>query len=506
MGDRKIPHVEQIFGGGEAKRPMNILDRKTSFNAFKSKRAPEPPGNLPKIGNYQPKMLLQPKSPTGNATQGVNNVRTFDRRDNSPSSADKLSRSPPRAMVIGDKDVPLRIEHDTDNDNDSSFPVAPPRRKRRAPSCPDESDIETLGSRNNPLFERSVSQRSDEEVFGMEEQGGDIDFGSGIDNPAFNTRSRTTSGSSYQNSRDFRSSHDASRDHSHSHGRMSSSEHIVQAHVHAEIGNSERERRSSADRRFSHVKTPDNIVGNKDLPYIPPPDYYDEEVTMDFEEERDAFMADNMLQRRRHQSDNKDFRHLEGEDFGRYLDDDYEFDRPRQPPPQGYRKQHKSHSMPRESRPKPPKDNKKKSKGEQTKRNTIRDFTFSDSKIGWGDRTVKSTSAKGRYIKREKDRKRIDTSGPQNGSAVAQGSYEEFLRVRNGILPESPNSSDSGVELGEERAHSDMYIHSQPKQMRYRKYEEKPNMWQRLTWRFRKNVNISRRENHREPEILSERL
>lgn len=511
MGDRKIPHVEDIFtpGGGPAQNRNSTPDHKPGLSMFKNKPAPAPPGakfgNMPKIGNYQPKILLQPLSkaqPHNLQSLQERDSKGHEERSNVSSSDKVIGSSPPRAMIIGDKNVPLRLERSPVDDIDTE-PVAPPRRKRRAPSAPDEREFETPGNTNNPLFSRSMSQRSDEEVFDMEEQGGDIDFTGGLDNPAYNARSRTISASSYQNRTDFRSSRDGVHSESGNDGMGNSQ--IAHVQVHREDS-----RRRGSD-NFAREKLPEDVTNGTKYPYIPPPDYYDEEVTMDFDEERDKFFGDALRQMRPKGDTRMAAGPLEGDDFGRYLEENYEFDRPVRPPPGAYRKHGTARSAPPRERPKQPKwegrdkkDKKKKAK-EQNKRNTIRDFTFSDSKIGWGDRTVKSTSAKGRYIKREKERNRIDTKGV----AVGPGSYEEFLNVRNGIVPESPNSSDSGVELGDDRPPVDMYLKAQPKHMRHhRPHDDKPHgMWQRLTWRFRKSVNVTRHEPPREREILySERL
>jgi len=451
MTDRQIRHIGEVFGEDTDKRkPTNMLDRKTSFNVFKNKQAPKPPQGqqaLPRIGNYQPKILLEPQHSDYNRETPIERSISPER----PTETVPVQvHSKP--MIIGDKDELIRIA-ETDDVEDHADPVAPPRRKRKAPDAP-ESGIRNFG--------RSMSLRSDEEQFDIEEQGGDIDFGEGIDNPAFNSRGRSESSSSY-------------RTHNH------------------DVSN-ERPTRPQSE----HIS----------YPYIPPPDYEDEEVTIDFEDEAEDFLDVN---RNNKLKNGGVFRELEGEDFGKYLEDDYEFDTTRLGPPRP--PMGKSRSLPRPG--KPPKfskqpDNKKATKTKKKqdkreanmKRNTIRDFTFSDSKIGWGDRTVKSTSAKGRYLKREKDRKRIDTTEQVQQSA-GPGSYEDFLRAKSGMPLESPNSSDSGVEMADDsRIMEDMYLNNQPKQMRNGKYDNKPSVWQRLTWRFKKSVTVTRQpEPEPEPEV-----
>ena len=464
MADRKIRHVGDVFQHQNGHKSDNS-DGEYSFNfgfkAFKNKHAPQPPGGgvpLPKIGNYQPKILLDPRP------EGENPSRTH-RHDSGNNDAKRHSREIHKVhnepvnsarngpFIIGDKDIPITVDNEILSDDEAPIPA--PRRKRRAPEVPDDKmDVIPRSNEqttNNPLYGRSMSVRSEADdkfdLMDAEIQGADIDFGPGIDNPGFSdVHIRST--------------------------RSSVSEQVIDFSE------------SSAVHENKHI--PNGDVGN--YPYIPPPDYDDEEVTMTFDdEERDQFE-----QGYQHSRVYKEF---EGEDFARYLQDDEGFEFDSRPPPIRH--------MKGKPAPRPPSyDNryykkgdkpKKKSKRNETdmKRNTIRDFSFSDSKIGWGDRTVKSTSAKGRYIKREKERSRIDTSIPQKTDA---GSYEEFLRVRNGLGPlESPNSSDSGVEV-EMKNHENMFYHSQPKQMRNGKYDKKPSVWQKLTWRFRKSVNISRME------------
>ena len=447
MAERKIRHVGEVFKrtSGNQNGKTDVSDTEYTFNfnfkAFKSKQAPLPPGgpvSLPKIGNYQPKILLETTElRTENALHSPVQESAYE---NVERNKHEISQVKSDQLIIGDKDIPITVET---NEADTELPMPKPRRKRRAPNVPEDntdviprSDAQTT---NNPLFGRSLSVASDEERFDMdiEIQGGDIDFGPGIDNPGFN--------------------------------EVNSQQSSISEHK-ADLS-----RKSNLEDTNTQNN---NETGNPaHYPYIPPPDYDDEEVTMTFEEEERDLIVDNYQQ-------SKVYREFDGEDFARYLqdDEDYEFDsRPppmrnmkgRQGPPQSDRRFHKKG------------DNKKKSKRKETdiKRNTIRDFTFSDSKIGWGDRTVKSTSAKGRYIKREKDRKRIDTNFEQT----------EFLRVRNGLGPpvESPNSSDSGVEV-EMKNRENLFYHSQPKQMKNGKYEKKPSVWQKLTWRFRKSLDISR--------------
>ncbi|KAL4237136.1 hypothetical protein ACF0H5_005516 [Mactra antiquata] len=453
MAERQIRHVEDVFSGkvGPKNNSQNILDRKSNFNMFKNKQAPRPPSeksNLPVIGNYKPKILLQ--SP--DSSNPPKNETVTAQIHNPPKYT-----APP--LIMGDKNVPLQIENNIHEGNNDEHPVPPQRRKRRAPSAPDIGE----STRNNPTFGRSLSQNSDEEVFNMnfEEQGGDIDFGEGIDNPGFGSRERIVSDSSRHRT---------------------------------ESSSSWKEPQKEAPAQLE--KRDPGIT----FPYIPPPDYDDEELTMQFDEEEYVEPAIDYNTAKRNSSMPM-YKEYEGEDFGKYMqEEDYEFDEPRRPRPPM-----KGRPMVRKAKaPKPPKsvnndkkDKKNKSKKKENKRNTIREFTYSDTKMAWGDRTVKSTSAKGRYIKHNKERQRVGSS-ELFANDRQTGTYEDFLRMQNGGDPlESPNSSDSGVDTGEDKLNMDMYLHSQPKQMRYVKNEHKPSVWQRLTWKFRKSVNISGMESER---------
>lgn len=441
MAERKIRHVENVFND-ESKRGK-------SGGLFKNKKAPQPPNGkvpLPKIGNYQPKMTLDGTGPAFSHHDIDPISGHVDRRSRSSDDHRRsgleyrqdMSPSPPprrkREMIIGDKNVPLTIEHTTDNDN----PVPPPRRKRRAPSVPEDGEL----LRNNPMFTRSMSQRSDEERLNtdFEVQGGDIDFGSGIDNPVFSSRERRISD---------RSDH------------------------------------SFEPRESVNTEIKRNVIPE------PAPDYDDEEVTINFDEQTDELV----LQYRSSKSSKPKpvYRDIDGEDFGKYLEEDeYEFDNQRFLSGPLHAQPRKEGRYQKGPKPNAQQSKKQKQINNINKRNTIRDFSFSDSKIGWGDRTVKSTSAKGRNIKREKERNRVDMQSHFN-SRPGPGSYSEFLSIKNGIPLESPNSSDSGVEMDDNgRPKSEIFYHHQPKHIRGGgKYEHKPSMWQRLTWRFKRSVDLT---------------
>ena len=109
MADRKIRRVEDVFGGGMANKQQNILERKTSFNVFKNKKAPQPPppgqNALPKIGNYQPKILLQ------SAKQEENDMPKRSSRDSSGQDNFRSSFSEQSASRYSDKrKSPVRNE------------------------------------------------------------------------------------------------------------------------------------------------------------------------------------------------------------------------------------------------------------------------------------------------------------------------------------------------------------------------------------------------------------
>lgn len=425
-------------------RSQNIQVRKSSF-VFKNKPAPLPPTSqhhFPKTGNYQPKILSESKSPTANSLfqqkpQENNNEHIF---------VNAIVRAPvevknntPNPYIVGDKGVPLRNDSQTADSFVIPKPIPPPRRYRSSVKIVAQS--EDL-RRNNPLYDRSVSQRPDKVSFNLDVSLNNCDTGmlSGIGNPVF--RSRET---------------------------KDSSDGTVQNKV---------------------IKSTQVVNENhiKDYPYIPPPDYFEEEVTVDFADESNA-----VIQQTRN---SVIYTEYEGEDFGKYLEDD-QLEKLYDVQSQGhkhYETRHFSGATYHGRNRKRTGNHDKMSKQTDSRKikNTIRNFTFLDSKIGWGgDKTVNSTSAKGRYMKRERDRKRIDTSG-QFSSERGPGSYEDFLRVKNGISLESPNSSDSGVDISDDSQQMDMYLKSRPKQVRNgQQADRKPSIWRRLTWRFRKSVNIS---------------
>ena len=86
--------------------------------------------------------------------------------------------------------------------------------------------------------------------------------------------------------------------------------------------------------------------------------------------------------------------------------------------------------------------------------------------MGYDDRTIRSTIAKGRYVK-QKDRGKLE-----------EGSYEEFLRRR---MEGSSSSNDSGHETGDDAAMNQIYRHNQNKIK-----DGHGSLWKKLTWRFRR--------------------
>ncbi|OWF47274.1 uncharacterized protein LOC110454547 [Mizuhopecten yessoensis] len=229
-------------------------------------------------------------------------------------------------------------------------------------------------------------------------------------------------------------------------------------------------------------------------PYIPAPDY-DERSTRKFN--------GGPTDAPRHEPI---FEEFGGEDFSKYLSDeeDYEFDTSltwrKEKNHKRYKGKNNGRGMGQRSKsgtlpqirkpqdgPKPPQDVRpigKKSQRpldkvhENMKRNTIRQFTFDDSKMGNGTvRSTASTSAKGRYMKRNKERGRIV-------EANEEGSYEDFLRNRHNENG-SNSSNDSGIGPGGDiDYHNHVFMNSQPKIK-----DGKSSLWKKLTWKFKRNTS-----------------
>ena len=499
MTDYKRPPLEGLFGSKSddsdsllpVRQQIEKFESKSRFN--KSRPAPQPPGGqiqLPKIGNYQPKILLRhqsdkrkeaPKPPTDYSSNVGNSVYsrhlnrsesmdtgsgavTYQRLDSEPTESAK------NVMIIGDKDTPITV-HQTSEDDGGAI---------------DRDSYYSPYGTQNPTFE-SDSEVKRDDIQTENDALLDFDDISKISN--FDEDDKVSFDSGKVKSNPL-FGHDVPLDMEEPGDENVESPRRSTKSIPAPLPPpSEFSSAPSVD--YTATTKPNlDTVNESEEPYIPEPDYDEDEVTMSFDEYAE------IPSRRPTGNDRPEMRpKFPGEDYSQYLseDEDYFSDNTftwrkdihyrRKGSSQQGKQRPMSHPQKPAHRDRPRKSHgnlkpvgkpKRDSKVEHIKRNTIRDFSFSDSKIGFGDRTVNSTSAKGRYEKRNKGRPRIEGS---------EGSYEEFLRMRqneNG----SSSSADSGHDAGDDLyMQNSVFANSQPKQVR----EKKGSMWQRLTWRFKRH-------------------
>lgn len=479
-------------------------EQKARLNFNKNRPAPPPPGTqvfLPKIGNYTPKILLSrnsskasaPKSPYEDAhipdfppsenklyNKQYSSEQTTERKLSSAESfktksksecntnpeediyhtidikpdyeENKIENEGKKVMIIGDKDVPLVLDTyfgADDNEDNENSPVAE-TNSNVSPSNESEED---------KLF-------ADHDTI--------VNVGEVVVNPLFEE-------------------HGKQEDH-HSH---TETENETPRHY--------KKRRAPGVPTSSYVSRRRNNsqsshASDDEYPYIPEPDYEEHERTMNFDyvENNDQPIAPPRRNRNR-----KVVQENDGEDFSKYMEDDDGFHeqpftwrknikhartpnaKTKQPPIQ--KSKYSERSMMSAPKLKPVKKPKTKAETQHgsMKRQTLRDITYADCKMGIDDRTirsVKSTSAGGRYIKRGKERTMI-----VDGDTGA-GGYEEFLRMRHkedGSL-ESNSSGDSGLDNGDDLlAQEQMFYQMQPKNVRDKK---SGTLWEKLTWRFKRHV------------------
>lgn len=438
--DKRTPVMDIFPGEGEQKEHLlpvrtqiEKFEEKARLNFNKSRPAPQPPGRsfaLPKIGNYQPKPLL-----LSNYKNKDENKTDFQKLNDK----DELVEEPKKYMIIGDKDTPITIHQssdiiDTPPENEffprfgSDNPVYEPEE---TPTIAAENDsmLDFEKTSKNPLFGENVDS-----ILSQQNESGDVEM---ID----------------------------------------------------EI--------SVIDTKPTHKKRPappPPVLASPKLEAeeeYPAPDY-EPEPEPDYDDDETA-KTKNVYppSLNSHARQPPTEREMEGDDFSKYLhdseDEDYFSDHTYTWRNQIKYKRKNPPNRPM-SHPGKKKDGHSKSKPTQVKssslnkvpeddmgRRTIRDFSYTDCKIGYDDRTVKSTTAKGRYMKRGKDRLPLQQ--------VSTGSYEDFLRSRyneNG----SNGSADSGHETGDDfDVNADLFRLSQPKQLR----NNKQTMWEKLTWRFKRN-------------------
>ncbi|XP_060080984.1 uncharacterized protein LOC132560325 [Ylistrum balloti] len=417
--------------------------------------APLPQGgfHLPKIGNYKPKSLLtsEPRSPKQNQNSRLSDDFKFEpiqfvlhEKDDPPPQSKNF-------ILMGDNQQLMTIhngESEGQNEEDSG---------RASPDKPAFTE--------NPLFEKDSPESPLLERFQEDESGvyhqlhdnqGFVDSAPSDDTPHFDN-----------DVREF--------------------EDVPPADYPLE---EEEEDRPKPPPRKKKGKKEEN---GENSPFIPAPDY-DEGSTRKFN--------GGPTNTPRHEPI---FEEFGGEDYSKYLSDeeDYEFDtsltwrkemkhkryKTKNNNP-GTAQRSKAKHLPQmrkpQDGPKPQQEirpigtksrRQHETAHESMRRNTIRDFTFDHSKMGNGTvRSTVSTSAKGRYMKRNKERGRIVES--------EEGTYEDFLRNRHNENG-SNSSNDSGIVPGEEiKYNNPVFMYSQPKLK-----DGKSSLWKKLTWKFRRNTS-----------------
>lgn len=465
--DEHLSEKDDYLSRSMVKTQIENFEKKAKLNFNKSYHAPPPPGtqlHLPKIGNYKPKILLSQTSREETRKPEPEVERSYER--------------PQQEIKIEDTSGKNYDNLDTSVNNKNNFVLM-----GDVDSCivvnEDKSEMGGHKFSNNPLF-----GADDSEMDNVQDQEAVMDFGESVKTNHFDEEYQTIEDATSVHSPRSPRSPDSTKSFEYP---AKSHENPVAPPRYKKKGKKEK-RPAPPPPAPPPVIAEVKIVDKKDLneyPYIPPPDYDEDELTMDFND--DVESVDN----------SKIYKEFDGEDFAKYLsdDEDYEFDHYTWRKNIRYRPKHRSKG------PAPPRpkseisfSQNKKSKGGALKplgkpkheqniksisRSTIRDFSFADSKLN-ADRTVRSTSAIGRLAKRGKDRPRIETS---------EGSYEEFLRMRqteNG----SNSSADSGQFSGDEmNGPNQVFLRSQPKEFRGKLREEKPHtVWQKLTWKFRRHV------------------
>jgi len=389
MDDPSSKQVIEEVPTSPVRKNIELFESKFGSN-FKKRLAPPPPGKqiqLPKIGNYKPKSISTQLSVE------KENVNPEPTRDQGFFFGE---------IVINEKTNDQEVG-ETDNTNvNGEYGI-------------DNEPVQTKFT-ENPLFgknELSSPLVPDE----------DTSYGPGVDNPVFISPPA-----------DYPVENDP----------------IYSTPIGDIPEAPPRKKRSSKIKQAPSPPTSprsnQRIPEDNELPFIPEPDYEEDVPSKPIQNGR---------------PDEHIYKEYEGEDFSKYLSDEddgfYEtftgrgkvkyrrknVKRPQAPPP----------PRPKSAGPtmKPIKNTLKRQEfkpigkkdivNENNKRNTIRDFSFHDSKMGYDiNRATKSTSAKGRYAKHGKERPCIET---------ADSSYEEFLRMRH-TEDGSNSSADSGHEPGED--------------------------------------------------------
>ncbi|XP_064606554.1 uncharacterized protein LOC135471310 [Liolophura sinensis] len=248
-----------------------------------------------------------------------------------------------------------------------------------------------------------------------------------------------------------------------------------------------------------HIVNGTNDLGldkgtDKEMPYIPPPDYDEDVMTIDIpdedEETLDYPSAEQALSSRRV------YKVYQGDDFGQYLrEEESQFIIPTSRTQTRYKKSSKKSST--KTRDNNSKSltgtlsralfgGSKKTVSEPEKRHTIHEFSFGHSKIGLGD----SVGIPNGVWRTGGERKPSRVSSSDNNRL---SNYELFLQYRQNDHKKSgsiESTSDSGNETGEDTSRNTesqkTYHVTSPAYYSPNKYVKRNGLWEKLTLRFRR--------------------
>lgn len=231
-----------------------------------------------------------------------------------------------------------------------------------------------------------------------------------------------------------------------------------------------------------------------EMPYIPPPDYDEDVMTMDIpDEDEDTLDYPSTEQAL---SSRQVYKVYQGDDFGQYLrEDESQFTIPTSRTQTRYKKSSKKPSTKiRDNNSKSLTGTlsralfggSKKNVSESEKRHTIHEFSFGHSKIGLAD----SAGIPNGVWRTEKGRKRSEVSTTQSNRL---SNYELFLHSlqsdhkKNGSIE---STSDSGNETGEDTSRNTesprAYHVASAAYYSPNKYVKRNGLWEKLTLRFRR--------------------
>lgn len=471
---------------------IEAYEKKTRLNFNKNRPAPPPPGTkivLPKIGNYKPKILLTRETPKTNSApkspydevQITESPVSFHQISDSEQNADKVSSSKSFKQTTQAKSEPVDSKSQCNSEGEEgiyhTIDIKPDYEQET------ENKVMIIGDKDVPLVLDTY--------FGPDDNTDDIETQKNPDTQR-NDEPKTNLSSD-----NVLSNHDTV---------VNVGEVVVNPLFEGKKESNETTKHTYKKRRAPRIpsyvsrhrsNSQNSHASDEEFPYIPDPDYDEDEVTMNFDD-----FGSTSTKIKSEKRDSKVIKEYEGEDFAKYLEEDDGFHEEnmitwrknikhtRKPTSQSKQPQISKSKFTNHTKINPPKlkpgkkpKHKETQHGSMNNRHTLRGLSYADCKMGLDDRTirsVKSTSAGGRYIKRGKERTMIVDGG------FGGGGYEEFLKMRSkedGSL-ESNSSGDSGLEQGDDiYGHEQSFFPMQPKKVR----EKKGNLWEKLTWRFKRH-------------------